>query len=68
MSSPEILRWQVRYRKQRANGGPDRQGQWVVIVTYRDRPCDIYFRDEAMADAYVAERGLEGNVPIFQVP
>ena len=67
MSSQENLHWRGRYHKERANGGPDRKGQWVVIVTYQNRRFDRYFPDESSADAYVAERGLEGQVPIFQV-
>lgn len=68
MSSPEYVHWQARYHKERENGGPDRAGQWVVVVTYQNRRFDRYFADETAADAYVSERGLEGQVPVFEVP
>jgi len=60
--------WKVRYCKELANGGEDRAGQWVVIVSCNGRLCDRYFPDEASADAFVANTGLEGEVPIFPVP
>ena len=67
MSSQQRLHWQMRYHKERANGGTDRKGQCVVILTDQGRYFDCYFRDQAAADAYVAERGLEGKVLIFPV-
>ena len=63
----EIMRWRAIYSKETANGGPDRTGQWVVLL-YRDGKIKPkYFSNETEVDKYVGKQGLEGRIPVFQV-
>ena len=64
----EVIHWQIRYGKERANGGPDRSGQVVVILERNGKPESLYFSDETSANGYVAKHHLEGQVPIWPVP
>ena len=63
----EDLYWRIRHERDKANGGADHRGEWVVIVRRDDNLYeDLYFPNEEAADQYVEQQGLEG-VPIFPV-
>ena len=64
----EVNHWLIHYAKERANGGPDRSGQVVVISERDGKPEYLYFSDETSAIEYVAKHHLEGQVPISRVP
>ena len=63
----EKMRWLAIYSKETANGGPDRTGQWVVLLDRDGKIKPKYFSNETEADKYVEKQGLEGRIPVFQV-